>query len=69
MTKFEREYHEAFGNWGRAMEIVERRTKELREIERQGRREKNSFRIQFIAREYNQRKEELEALEELLERF
>lgn len=66
MTKFEREYHEAFDNWGRAMEIVERRTEELKRIEREGRREKNGFRLRFLVSEYNQRKAELEALEELL---
>ena len=52
----------AFG----AMEIVERRTEELKRIEREGRREKNGFRLRFLVSEYNQRKAELEALEELL---
>lgn len=66
MTRFGREYHEAFDKWGRAMEIVQRRTEELKRIEAEGRREKNGFRLQFLAKQYNQRKEELEALEELL---
>ena len=66
MTKFEREYHEAFNNYDRCFEIVLRRSEELKKIESEGKREKNSFRLQFIAREYNERKRELEAFEELL---
>ena len=63
MTRFERDYNEM--TEGNEIEVLQRRKAELENLYKKGRCEKNSFRRQCIAQEYNRLKAEYEKLDSM----
>lgn len=62
MTKFQRDMMEAID--GGYIEVITRRQAELREIEYEGKRCKNSFKVKCLAQEFARLNRELDAIME-----
>jgi hypothetical protein len=63
MTRFEKDVKEI--EEGNEIEVLRRRKAELEELYKKGRCEKNSFRRQCIAQEYNRKLDEYEQLDKM----
>ena len=64
MTRFERDVIEI--EEGNEIEVLKRRKAELEELKRKGRCEKNSFKRQCIAQEYERKMAEYEKLDAMI---
>lgn len=64
MTRFERDIKEM--QEGNEIEVLKRRKAELEELERKGRCEKNGFKRQCIAQEYEKKMEEYKKLDAMI---
>jgi hypothetical protein len=64
MTRFEKDAKEIAG--GNEIEVLKRRKAELEDLWKKGKSEKNSFRRQCIAQEYNRLKAEYEKLDAMI---
>lgn len=64
MTRFERDRVEI--EKGNGIEVLRRRKAELEDLYKKGRCEKNSFKAQCIAQEYNRLKAEYEKLDAMI---
>lgn len=65
MTKFEKQMHGIENGTLDLLVILRERKEELKQVEREGKRAKNSFRVQCLAQEFVRLTSEYDELEEL----